>query len=113
MISRMIKELKMMDVKTKRAADAMIKKVNVPSWMASNVSHAISYFRGKSIMTNSSIEELLSAVGDIGFYISVLNGTDANYVRGNNSVVHVDQLTLKFSNSTHYHIGRSNLTLIQ
>ena len=90
-ISYRIRQLKEMNVKTKRAADALIKKVNVPSWMASKVAHAISYFRGKSIMTNTCINDLLVSVDNIGFYISVLNGTQVNYVRGTNRVVHLHQ----------------------
>ena len=93
LLSKRIKELRDMEVKTKLSIEGLMKKVETPSWMKSKVANAISFFKGRSIKTAHLVKQLLKAVDELGFFVSVINGTHLNYVRGSNAVVNLNQLS--------------------
>jgi len=73
-LSGRCKELRQQAVKSKLAVSNLMTQVQ-GEWMKSELKGCISYIQTKLLRINSCIEKLIKCIDDIGYTVSVLNGT--------------------------------------
>ena len=79
-MSKRVQELRELVVKREITVNNLMTQV-CGDWKSSKLAPSISYLLTKLYLAKQTIQELLGSIDQFGYIVSLLNGTDHNYVR--------------------------------
>jgi hypothetical protein len=88
-LSSRIRELRELVVKKNIALNNLLKQVE-GDWKHSKVAPAISFYKTKIVHSTATIRDLLQSVDNLGYIVACINGTEKDYVHGNQAKVFFD-----------------------
>jgi hypothetical protein len=86
-LSSRIRELQELVVKKNMALNNLLKQVE-GDWKNSKVAPAISCYKTKIVHSTTTIRDLLQSVDNLGYIVACINGTEKDYVHGNQANIH-------------------------
>ena len=88
-LSHRVQELRELVVKKKIALLNLKKRVD-GDWTQSKLAPAISFLHTKIIISQSSVQDLLTSIDKLGYAVACLNGSEQHYILGSKSPLHLE-----------------------